>query len=193
MLPLARLLRGLSEILVTIDRWLMTLLIGMVAVLVLANAGARAAGYTVAWADELAIRSMILAAFLAAALLFRMRRDPSVQILQDFVPSGVARALRIVASLAGLTFAVVLLWLCWRWFDPLAFAAAGFDVRAFQMATGNFIYSDTTPVMGVPSTLFFVVVPWFAFTMTVHALANLIEDAGILPARRAGPGEAVTA
>lgn len=181
-MAIARLLRSVSDILTIIDRWLMTLLIGAVAGLVLLNAGARAAGYTVAWADELAIRAMILAAFLGAALLFRMRRDPSVQILRDVVPAGVGRALRVSASLAGLIFAVLLLWLCWRWFDPLAFAAAGFDVRAFQMATGNFIYSDTTPVMGLASALFYVVVPWFALTMTVHALTHLAEDAGLLPA-----------
>ncbi len=184
-MPIARLLRRVSEVLMTIDRWLMTLLVAVLAVLVLFNAGARAVGYTLAWADELATRSMILAAFLGAALLFRMRRDPSVQILQDFVPSEVARALRMAASLAGLVFAGALLWLCWRWFDPLAFAAAGFDVREFQMATGNFIYSDTTPVMGLPAALFYVVVPWFAFTMTVHALASLAEDAGLLPDRAA--------
>ncbi len=191
-MPIARLLRRVSDLLMTIDKWLMTLLVGLLAVLVLFNAGARAVGYTVAWADELATRSMILAAFLGAALLFRMRRDPSVQILQDFVPSGVARALRMAASLAGLVFAVALLWLCWRWFDPLAFAATGFDVREFQMATGNFIYSDTTPVMGLPSALFFLVLAWFAVTVTVHALTNLAEDAGLVPARRDDAGAEVS-
>lgn len=182
MLP-ARLLRGVSDVLAAIDRWLMTLLVALIAALVLLNVGARAFGYTVAWADELAVRSMILAAFPGAALLFRMRRDPSVQILREMVAAPVARVLRAGASLAALVFALLLLWMCWRWFQPLAFMAAGFDVREFQMATGNFIYSDVTPVMGLPSAIFFVIVPWFGLTLTVHALTNLAEDIGLLPRR----------
>ena len=182
MLP-ARLLRGMSDILAVIDRWLMTLLVALIALLVLLNVGARAMGYTVAWADELAVRSMILAAFPGAALLFRMRRDPSVQILREMVATPVARILRGAASLAALAFALLLLWMSWRWFQPLVFMNTGFDVREFQMATGNFIYSDVTPVMGVRSALFFAIIPWFGLTLTVHALTSLAEDLGMLPRR----------
>ena len=178
---LARLVRGLSDAVARIDRLLLQLLIAAVALFVLANVGARAVGFTLSWADELAIQAMVLAGFVGASLMFRLRRDPAVLLLQEYAPSPVARALRVAVALAAAVFGVALGWMCWIWFDPPGLIRAGFDIASFEMTTFNFIYTETTPVMGLPFTFFFAVLPWFALTLTVHALRNLLEDLGILP------------
>jgi hypothetical protein len=39
--------------------------------------------------------------------------------------------------------------------------------------------------MGLPHFWFFLVMPWFALTLTVHALTNLAEDLGLIAPRAA--------
>ena len=189
---LARLLRALSDGLARVDRVLLQGLIAAVALLVLGNVAGRALGATLSWADELAIQAMVLAGFVGASLMFRLRRDPAVLLLHEYVPAPVARGLRVAVALAAIGFGVSLGWMCWVWFDPVGLWRAGFDVGTFEMTTFNFIYTETTPVMGLPSTYFFAVLPWFALTLTVHALHNLLEDLGVLAPRvaaEAGGGQ----
>lgn len=178
-MPVVRLLHALSAGVMRIERVLLMLLIAGVAVFVLMNVGFRLFRVTLAWADELAILSMTLAGFVGASLMLRMRIDPAVLLVHQIVRPAVVRALRVGVSLLAAGFGVVLAWLCWRWFDPAALVAAGFDVAEFEMATFNFIYTETTPVMRLPRVWFFLIMPWFAFTLTVHALANLLEDLGL--------------
>ena len=63
---------------------------------------------------------------------------------------------------------------------PAALAAAGFDIPTFEGATFNFTYTDTTPVMGVPLFYIYLIMPWFALAITVHAITNLAEDMGLV-------------
>jgi TRAP-type C4-dicarboxylate transport system permease small subunit len=158
----------------------------VIATFVLLNVGLRVFGITIAWADELAVYAMILSGFVGASLMLRARIDPAVLLAHEIVPERVARALRVVVSAGSAAFGIVLFWLCLRWFDPAGLMAAGFDVAEFEMQSFNFIYTDTTPVMAVPSYWFYLVMPWFALTLSVHALANLAEDFGLI-GRRADP------
>ena len=179
----ARLLPGLSGLVMRLERVILMLLIAGVALFVLMNVGFRAFRVTLAWADELAILSMTLAGFVGASLMLRLRIDPAVLLLHQVVRPGVVRGLRVLVSLLAAGFGVTLGWLCWRWFDPLGLWSAGFDVDTFEMATFNFIYTETTPVMRLSFWWFFLVMPWFALTLTVHALANLAEDLGLVAPR----------
>ncbi|MBK5927792.1 TRAP transporter small permease [Rhodobaculum claviforme] len=172
-------LPALSRGLVRIERVALMALIAAVAGLVLVNVGLRATGRTLAWADEAAILCMTLAGFVGASLMLRMRTAPAVALLHQLVPEGVARGLRALVSVVVVAFGGVLAWLCWRWLDPLALVAAGFDIAVFEAATFNFVYTETTPVMRLPKVWVFLVMPWFALSLTVHALANLAEDLGL--------------
>lgn len=182
MLPF-RLLRTLSDGLVRLERVLLILLVAAIAFFVLINVGFRLFGVTLAWADELAVLSMAMVGFVGASLMLRARIDPAVKLLQEALRGPVVRALRIAVSAFACAFGVILIWLCWIWFNPQALAAAGWDVDAFQMATFNFIYTDVTPVLRWRFFWFYLIMPWFAFTITVHALTNLAEDMGLIPPR----------
>lgn len=173
-------LRALSDLVAFIDRKALIALVAALVCLVLANVGTRLAGFTIAWADELAVYCMVWAGFVGGALMLRARSAPAVSALLRFAPPRAARVLRASASLAAACFGALVLWTSWRWFDPVGIAAAGFDVARFEGATFNFVYTQTTPVMGLPSVLFYAIVPWFGFAALVHAATNLLEDAGLL-------------
>jgi len=182
-MPPIRVLRALSDALSRIERLALIVLIAGVALFVLMNVTFRLFNVTLAWADEMAILSMTLAGFVGASLMLRARTDPAVLILHEMAAKSVVRVLRIVVSALAAGFGLVLLWLCWRWFNLPGLAAVGFDVAEFEMASFNFLYTEQTPVLGLPYFWFFLIMPWFALTLSVHALTNLAEDLGLLEPR----------
>jgi len=182
-MPLIRLLRALSDGLVRIDRVLLMALVLSLVSLVLLNVGFRLFRITLAWADELAVLAMAWSGFVGASLMLRARIDPAVRLLHEAVGPAMVRALRVTVSVLSAGFGIILIRLNWNWFDPIGLYAAGFDIAAFEGATFNFIYSGQTPVLVWPFFWFYLVMPWFALTVTVHALANLAEDAGLIPER----------
>ena len=70
-------------------------------------------------------------------------------------------------------FALALLWFCWRWFMPLEFVRAGFDVATSYGKTFNFIYAEPTSTLGVPKYLFWMVMWLFALGATLHSTMHL--------------------
>jgi TRAP-type C4-dicarboxylate transport system permease small subunit len=178
-MALIRLIVGLSALLTRIERVGLMLLVAGIAVFVLLNVVFRYFGVTLAWADELAVLCMTLVAFVGAALMLRARTDPAVLILHEKGHPALVRVLRLMISVLAAVFGVALAWMCWRWFNLPGLIAAGFDVGEFEMTTFNFLYTERTPVMGLPSWRLFLIMPWFAVSITVHALANLAEDLGL--------------
>jgi len=174
-----RLLTGLSAWLTRIERLALMLLVAGIALFVLLNVVFRYFGVTLAWADEMAVLCMTLAAFVGAALMLRARTDPAVLILHEMGRPALVRVLRMMVSALAAVFGLALAWMCWRWFNLPGLFAAGFDVGEFEMTTFNFLYTERTPVMGLPSWRLFLIMPWFAVSVTVHALANLAEDLGL--------------
>lgn len=183
----ARLIDRLSLALIAIDKLIMMTLIAAIAVLVLTNVFTRMVGVTIAWIDELAVLCMIMAGFVGASLMLRFRMDPAVTLLHDALGRQGTRVLKVIVALLALGFGIALFYMCWRWFNLPALIGAGFDVRTFEGRTFNFIYTEVTPVMQLPSVIFFAIVPWFALTFTVHAAANLLEEVGVLQRRRLAP------
>lgn len=183
MMRLVKLLRRVSDALLQIERIVLIALIGGVALFVLMNVTFRLFNVTLAWADELAILSMTMAAFVGASLMLRTRTDPAMLILHEVLSGPAIRRLRVAVSVLAACFGMFLFWLCWRWFNLPALMVAGFDVGEFEMSTFNFLYTEVTPVMGLQYFWFFLIMPWFAMTLTVHALTNLIEDLGLIEPR----------
>ncbi|WP_417599103.1 TRAP transporter small permease [Pararhodobacter oceanensis] len=180
---LIRALRRLSDILSRIERGMLIVLTAAVAIFVLMNVTFRLFNVTLAWADELAILSMTLGGFVGASLMLRARTDPAVLLLHETGGKALVKGLRIAISLIASVFGLVLLWLCWRWFNLPALAAVGFNIGDFEMATFNFLYTERTPVLALPYFWFFLIMPWFSLTLSVHALTNLAEDIGLIEAR----------
>lgn len=176
---IARGLIRLSAAIAWVEKGLLMGLIFSIFLFVLMNVVLRVFGITIAWADEVAIYAMILSGFIGASLMVRARIDPAVLLVHELAPHAVGRVLRTIVSVLSLIFGIILLYLCWLWFDPLALIAAGFDIPTFEGATFNFIYTDTTPVMGMAVAYLYLVMPWFAGALCVHAAANLVEDLGL--------------
>ena len=175
-MTLSKLSAGLSAV----ERLFLRLLIAILALSVLMNVLLRMIGITLAWADEVGVYTMVLSGFVGASLMLRARIDPAVMLLHEFLPPPAVRALRILVSALSALFGVMLVYLCLRWFDPVQMFAVGFDVNAFQAATFNFIYTDRTAITGTPAYLLYLIIPYFAVAITIHALTNLCEDMGLL-------------
>ena len=182
-MPLVRLLRRLSDLLTRIERLLLIVLIALVAIFVLMNVTFRLFNVTLAWADELAVLSMTMAGFVGASLMLRARIDPAVLILHEMLSPRAVRMLRAVVSLLAAGFGLMLGWLCWRWFNLPGLMAVGFDIGEFEMTHFNFLYTERTPVLSLPFFWFFLIMPWFALTLSAHALTNLAEDLGLIEPR----------
>ena len=149
------------------------LLVASIALLMLTNVLFRWLFVSLYWADELAINLMVVFAFVGASLMFAERRNFSVTLLRDALGPRGRRTLGMVIDALTLIFALVVAYACWLWFDPLTLARANFDLQAFFAETFNSIYRDRTDTIGVRRVWFFLVIPIFAVTLTVHSLAGL--------------------
>jgi TRAP-type C4-dicarboxylate transport system permease small subunit len=151
------------------------LLAAAVAGLILLNVATRTAGAALFWVDELAIYAMVWMAFLGMSITIQRGSGVSVTILTDALPPRLHRAAALLVDGIILAFSVFLLWLCWRWYDPLTLASVSYSVDAFVGETFNFIYREPTQTIGVAKYWVWLIVPLTAAAMTVHALANLLE------------------
>ncbi|MEX0729637.1 MAG: TRAP transporter small permease subunit [Aquisalimonadaceae bacterium] len=173
--PLPSFIFRISAAVAAVEKVVASLLIAAVAVLILLNVFTRYAGYALYWVDELAIYTMVWAALVAGSLSVRRRMLISVTLVIDVVGRRVQRAMLAANDVIMLVFSCFLIWLCWIWFNPWLFAQAGFDVGTFVMETGNFIYGEPTNTLGIRKVWLWLIMPVFAFTVTIHSLANTIE------------------
>ena len=145
--------------------------------LILLNVVTRAMGNSIYWVDEAAIYSMVWMCFLAASAAVHHRSSIAVTLIADLTPARVGYWLSRVVDVVIFVFTLLLIWICWRWFMPLELAKQGFDVRAFQGATFNFVYAEPTNTLGIKKVWVWLVVPLFAFGALLHATANLFRPA----------------
>ncbi|MEI2417836.1 TRAP transporter small permease subunit [Orrella sp. JC864] len=142
-------------------------------VMILANTLGRAMRSPIYWMDELAIHCMVWLAMIGLSLTLKTRSAVAVTMLVDAVAPGLMKGMRVVVDLIILAFALTLLFLCMRWFDPVMLARAGFDLHEFSGQTFNFMYQDTTATLGMRKFWFWLIVPVVALTTSVHAASNL--------------------
>jgi TRAP-type C4-dicarboxylate transport system permease small subunit len=143
--------------------------------LVLLNVITRAMSASIFWVDEAAIYAMTWMAFLAASAAVHFSHSVSVTIAVDLLPPGALSVARRAVDVVVLIFALLMLWLCWRWFLPLDLARAGFDTLAFQGETFNFIYAEPTLTLGIRKFWLWLIMPIFATGLTLHAVSNLVR------------------
>ena len=178
---------ALSRLLLGFERKAITVLMALLAALVLLNVITRYSGRSIYWVDESAVYSVVWLTFVGASAMTRMRLDFAVTILTDKLDPAMAMRARIAATCGVVAFGLLLFWTCWLWLDPVGIAAAGFDAREFAGSSFNFVYTERTQTLNWPTWVFYMVMPLFAVSITVHGLANLVEDLGLAP-RAALPG-----
>lgn len=179
-----RLLSAASDRLAAIERALLIASVAAILGLILLNVLTRTANAALYWVDETAVFFMVFATFIGASLMVRKRMDFAVTLLIDRLPEPSRRWMQVVVATLTLGFALLMVVLCWRWFDLPTLARLGFDEPTFFRETFNNIYREKTMTTGTLKVWFLLIMPWFALTITVHSLANLIEDVGAALGRR---------
>jgi TRAP-type C4-dicarboxylate transport system permease small subunit len=164
-----------SNVILGLEKRLLTVLAGTLVVLILLNIVTRSAGAALFWVDELAIFAMVSMALIGASAMVRMRTGVAVTLLSDIVPPALRRVVQRAVDAALLVLALALLVLCWQWYDPVALLESGFDLDVFAQDTFKFIYTEPTSTLGIRKFWVWLVVPLMALAMTIHALANLLE------------------
>ncbi len=154
---------------------LMVLLTG----LILLNVVTRYTRIPLYWIDEAAVYSVVFLTFIGASAMTRLRMDFAVTILTERFPQRWVRIAKVISTCIVLLFGFLLIWMCALWLDPVGIARAGFDVRKFSGETFNFIYTERTQTLNWPLWTLYMIMPLFALCMTIHSVANLLEDLGI--------------
>lgn len=159
----------------------------LLSALILLNVVTRYTGYPIYWIDESAVYSVVWLTFIGASAMTRMRLDFAVTMLTERFSARGAAIFRVIATLGVVVFGVALGVMCWLWLDPVGIAQAGFDAREYAGQSFNFIYTERTQTLNWPTWVIYLIMPLFAFTVTLHALANLFEDLGLV-AKQELPG-----
>jgi TRAP-type C4-dicarboxylate transport system permease small subunit len=170
-----------SDWIAKLEAELLKALMAAVALLLILNVTTRAINRSLYWVDELAVNLMVVFAFVGSSLMFAQRRNFCVTLVSDAVSGATRRWMSIGVQSVNLGFAVFLAYACWVWFDPLTLAGVGFDLRQFFENTFNSVYEEVTDTIGVRRLWFFLVMPWFAFTLMVHSAACLLRDIQSIP------------
>ncbi|MGS2744343.1 TRAP transporter small permease [Halomonas sp. LS-001] len=168
-------LQRLSTGLARLEEMTAALLAAAVTCLILANVAMRAAGHPLYFVSELAIYAMIWMTFLIASAVLKRRQGIAVTLLSDVLPLTGRRMIGLWVDVIVASFGIAMLVLCWRWFQPLSLWQSGFDISTFQGNTFNFIYSENTTTLGIKKLWFWLILPWFALSITLHGVANLID------------------
>lgn len=177
----AQVLQSLSAGLLAVERLAIMGFMFLLAGLILLNVVTRYSGMPIYWIDESAVYSVVWLTFIGASAMTRLRLDFAVSMLTERLSERGQKTAKVVATAMVVTFGLSLGAMCWLWMDPVGIARAGFDARAFAGETFNFLYTERTQTLNWPTWALYLVLPLFAVSMTIHGLANLVEDLGLVP------------
>lgn len=170
-----------SSGLLRVERLALTGLMTLLLALILLNVVTRYSGMPIYWVDEAAVFTTVWLSFVGASVMTRLRMDFAVGLVADQLSAKGAQVLKVLATLGVLSFALALVWMCWIWMDPVGIAKAGFHAKDYAEASFNFLYTEHTDTLEWPRWLVQLILPIFALSLTVHALANLLEELGLCP------------
>lgn len=181
---LVRRVLNASDALLRLERWLLTFLMSLLTALILLNVVTRYSGFPLYWVDEASVYAVVWLTFVGASAMTRLRLDFAVTMVTDKLGEKNARIARVVATAGVLVFALALLAMCWIWMDPVGIARKGFDAREYAADSFNFLYTERTQTLEWPVWVLQLIMPIFALCMSLHALANLLEDLCLAPRRK---------
>lgn len=176
-----RFILSLSSATLKLERSLITGFMILLTALILLNVVTRYTGYSLYWVDESAVYSVVWLTFIGGSAMTRLRMDFAIGLLTDQLSEPNQRLARICAGLGVLAFGLLLAWMCWLWLDPVGIFQAGLDAKSYAAKSFNFIYTERTQTLNWPTWVIYLIIPIFAVTMSIHALANVMEDMGLAP------------
>jgi len=180
---LSRRVLDASDFVLRCERHLLSSLMGLLIVLVLLNVVTRYGGFPLYWVDEASVYCVVWLTFIGASAMTRLRLDFAVTLLTDKLGTRAAHIAKASASGGVLLLGLALLAMCWLWMDPAGIVRHGFDAKEFAAESFNFLYTERTQTLDWPTWLVQLILPIFSLTLSVHALANLLEDLGLQPTR----------
>jgi TRAP-type C4-dicarboxylate transport system permease small subunit len=173
-----------SDGLLRLERWLLTFLMSLLTALILINVATRYSGMPIYWIDEAAVYTVVWLTFVGASAMTRLRLDFAVTMVTEKLGPRKAQIAKVIATGGVLFFALALFAMCWIWMDPVGIASKGFDAKEYAAESFNFLYTERTQTLEWPVWVLQLIMPIFALCMSLHALANLLEDLHLAPQRK---------
>ena len=182
--PTSRLWRSVIRIssgLLAFERLALMGLMWLLTALILINVITRYTRFPLYWIDESAVYSVVWLTFIGASAMTRLRLDFAVTMLTENLSAGKQKVAKVISTGMVVVFGIGLIITCVLWMDPVGIASAGFDARKFAGATFNFLYTERTQTLNWPTWVVYLTLPIFAVSITIHGVANLLEDLGLVP------------
>ena len=148
--------------------------------LILVNVVTRYSHFPIYWIDESAVYSVVWLTFIGASAMTRLRLDFAVTMMTERLSAKSQQIFKIIATSTVIVFGVGLIVTCLLWMDPIGLAQAGFDAKKFAGQTFNFLYTERTQTLNWPTWVLYLTLPIFAVSITIHGIANLLEDLGLV-------------
>jgi len=146
---ITRRLSSAEQLLLAVNRWTLIVMMGSMACLVFANVIARYLfNDSIIWVEEFTQFEMIWITFLGAGLALREGRHVAVDIVDEYLPAGLRRAVRVFIGAAILVFLA-------------AIAYLGLQIVQFT-------WNQETPVMNIPTGIPYLGVPIGALVCALH-------------------------
>jgi TRAP-type C4-dicarboxylate transport system permease small subunit len=98
---------------------------------------------------------------------------------ERFSPAN-QKIFKVIATSMVIVFGGGLIVTCILWMDPVGIASAGFDAKKFAGQSFNFLYTERTQTLNWPTWVLYLTLPIFAVSITIHGIANLLEDLGLV-------------
>ena len=138
-----------ERILVTVNQWIVIIMMAVMATLVFTNVVCRyILSFSIVWAEEVSQYLMVWVAFLSAGLALRQGRHVAIELLQDHLPSTARKVTRHLVALLLIVFMGILI------------------VLGFQFA--RFAWDQETPVLNIPLGIPYLAVPIGALLLLIH-------------------------
>ncbi len=170
-----------SSLLLAFERLALMGLMYLLTALILVNVVTRYSHFPIYWIDESAVYSVVWLTFIGASAMTRLRLDFAVTMLTERLSAQNQKIAKVIATAMVIVFGASLIATCVLWMDPIGLARAGFDARKFAGETFNFLYTERTQTLNWPTWVLYLTLPIFAVSITIHGIANLLEDLELVP------------
>lgn len=170
-----------SSALLSVERLALMGLMYLLTGLILVNVVTRYSHFPIYWIDESAVYCVVWLTFIGASAMTRLRLDFAVTMLTERLSAPRQKLAKVISTGLVVVFGAALIVTCVLWMDPIGLARAGFDGRKLAAETFNFLYTEHTQTLNWPTWMLYLTLPIFAVSMTIHGLANLLEDLELVP------------
>lgn len=170
-----------SSALLAVERLALMGLMYLLTGLILVNVVTRYSHFPIYWIDESAVYCVVWLTFVGASAMTRLRLDFAVTMLTERLSPQHQKIAKVISTGLVVVFGGALIVTCMLWMDPIGLARVGFDGRKLAAETFNFLYTERTQTLNWPTWILYLTLPIFAASMTIHGLANLLEDLELVP------------